>query len=226
MTARTASSQKGQGSGTQTGSNENPHSALNMGQQTNTPVNDLRSNAAEAPAPYTTPQNINTEDVLRQLVSGVRTAVTDRLSTMELQLNPENLGKMMMKLTSEEGQVTAHITLENENVRAAVENQMAIVKQNLEAQGIKVQEVTVTADAHEFERNLEEGQETSMTDAGSGAQGNAFSGEEEERRQRNGRIGDLDMRSLDSDGMQNLTEDERLAAQIMRDNGNTISINA
>ena len=101
---------------------------------------------------------------------------------------------------------------------------MGILKANLEAQGIKVNEVTVTADAHEFERNLEEGQEASMTDTGAGNSG-AFQ-EEEEGRRRGGHLGNIDMRNLDDGSLANLTEDERLAAQIMREQGNTISINA
>ena len=227
-TEATAKTNPGQNAQNQPNSNTNSNAQHNTAFTANQPtqpvVNEMRSEADVRPASYTTPVNIDTQDIMRQMVSGVRTAVTERITTMEMQLNPENMGKMTVRVSSEEGQVTAHINLENENVRTAMENQMGILKANLEAQGIKVNEVTVTADAHEFERNLEEGQEASMTDTGAGNSG-AFQ-EEEEGRRRDGHLGNIDMRTLDDGGLANLTEDERLAAQIMREQGNTISINA
>ena len=227
-TEATAKTNPGQNAQNQPNSNTNSNAQHNTAFTANQPtqpvVNEMRSEADVRPASYTTPVNIDTQDIMRQMVSGVRTAVTERITTMEMQLNPENMGKMTVRVSSEEGQVTAHINLENENVRTAMENQMGILKANLEAQGIKVNEVTVTADAHEFERNLEEGQEASMTDTGAGNSG-AFQ-EEEEGRRRGGHLGNIDMRTLDDGGLANLTEDERLAAQIMREQGNTISINA
>ncbi len=227
-TEATAKTNPGQNAQNQPNSNTNSNAQHNTAFTANQPtqpvVNEMRSEADARPASYTTPVNIDTQDIMRQMVSGVRTAVTERITTMEMQLNPENMGKMIVRVSSEEGQVTAHINLENENVRTAMENQMGILKANLEAQGIKVNEVTVTADAHEFERNLEEGQEASMTDTGAGNSG-AFQ-EEEEGRRRDGHLGNIDMRTLDDGGLANLTEDERLAAQIMREQGNTISINA
>ena len=227
-TEATAKTNPGQNAQNQPNSNTNSNAQHNTAFTANQPtqpvVNEMRSEADARPASYTTPVNIDTQDIMRQMVSGVRTAVTERITTMEMQLNPENMGKMTVRVSSEEGQVTAHINLENENVRTAMENQMGILKANLEAQGIKVNEVTVTADAHEFERNLEEGQEASMTDTGAGNSG-AFQ-EEEEGRRRGGHLGNIDMRTLDDGGLANLTEDERLAAQIMREQGNTISINA
>ena len=227
-TEATAKTNPGQNAQNQPNSNTNSNAQHNTAFTANQPtqpvVNEMRSEADVRPASYTTPVNIDTQDIMRQMVSGVRTAATERITTMEMQLNPENMGKMTVRVSSEEGQVTAHINLENENVRTAMENQMGILKANLEAQGIKVNEVTVTADAHEFERNLEEGQEASMTDTGAGNSG-AFQ-EEEEGRRRGGHLGNIDMRTLDDGGLANLTEDERLAAQIMREQGNTISINA
>lgn len=227
-TEATAKTNPGQNAQNQPNSNTNSNAQHNTAFTANQPtqpvVNEMRSEADARPASYTTPVNIDTQDIMRQMVSGVRTAVTERITTMEMQLNPENMGKMTVRVSSEEGQVTAHINLENENVRTAMENQMGILKANLEAQGIKVNEVTVTADAHEFERNLEEGQEASMTDTGAGNSG-AFQ-EEEEGRRRGGHLGNIDIRNLDDGSLANLTEDERLAAQIMREQGNTISINA
>lgn len=227
-TEATAKTNPGQNAQNQPNSNTNSNAQHNTAFTANQPtqpvVNEMRSEADARPASYTTPVNIDTQDIMRQMVSGVRTAVTERITMMEMQLNPENMGKMTVRVSSEEGQVTAHINLENENVRTAMENQMGILKANLEAQGIKVNEVTVTADAHEFERNLEEGQEASMTDTGAGNSG-GFQ-EEEEGRRRGGHLGNIDMRNLDDGSLANLTEDERLAAQIMREQGNTISINA
>ncbi|MBQ6258407.1 MAG: flagellar hook-length control protein FliK, partial [Lachnospiraceae bacterium] len=174
--------------------------------------------------PYTQ-QGINPTEIARQMISGVRTVVTESLRTMELQLNPENLGKMIIHVSEQDGQLTARINIQNENVRTAMEEQMAIVKNNLEAQGLKIESVTVTADAHEFERNLEEGN-AARNDMNSpeGREANADTSEGNDGRRQG--VRSLNMNELEGGNITDLNEDELLAARIMRENGSTLNINA
>lgn len=71
---------------------------------------------------------------------------------MEMQLNPENLGKVYVNISSKEGVIHAQLAASNEAVRAALETQVADLRQNLNQAGVKVDAVEVTVASHEFER--------------------------------------------------------------------------
>ena len=215
--------------------NQNPLSGQNQRENEFASNSNILSNNAfaaegtmETPEIPVTPysqQGINPAEIARQMISGVRTVVTESLKTMELQLNPENLGKMIIHVSEQDGQLTARINIQNENVKTAMEEQMAIVKNNLEAQGLKIESVTVTADAHEFERNLEEGN-APKNDMNSqeGRQADADPSEGNDGRRQG--VRSLNMNELESGDITDLNEDELLAARIMKENGSTLNINA
>ena len=169
-------------------------------------------------------QSIDALDLINQISSHARTTITDTVRSMEMELNPESLGRMLMKVSEQEGTVSAHITVQNEDVKEALSNQMALLKTNLEATGMKVDEVTVTADPHEFERNLEEGQET--PDFSNGPENGTGNGNEAYEESKNNGIGSINLSTMTSADAEKLSEDERLQANIMNDNGNTMNIKA
>ena len=161
-------------------------------------------------------QVIDVQDVMEQIVQSARVITTSSDTTMEMQLNPENLGKIFMEITTKEGAVSAKIVAQNEAVRDALEAQVVELKQNLNQAGVKVDAVEVTVSSHEFERNLEQ----------NGKQDEQLAEQREEqeqsgeRRRRN-----LNLNSLDElSGV--MTEEESLVAQIMQDNGNTMDVKA
>ena len=65
-----------------------------------------------------------------------------------MQLNPENLGKVTVMLATEESGITAKITAETEMAKNAIEQQLTILKENFEKQGLKVTEIEVTIASH------------------------------------------------------------------------------
>ena len=161
-------------------------------------------------------QVIDVQDIMEQIVQSARVITTSSDTTMEMQLNPENLGKIFMEITTKEGTVSAKIVAQNEAVRDALEAQIVELKQNLNQAGVKVDAVEVTVSSHEFERNLEQ----------NGKQDEQLAEQREEqeqsgeRRRRN-----LNLNSLDElSGV--MTEEESLVAQIMQDNGNTMDVKA
>ncbi len=161
-------------------------------------------------------QVIDVQDVMEQIVQSARVITTSSDTTMEMQLNPENLGKIFMEITTKEGTVSAKIVAQNEAVRDALEAQIVELKQNLNQAGVKVDAVEVTVSSHEFERNLEQ----------NGKQDEQLAEQREEqeqsgeRRRRN-----LNLNSLDElSGI--MTEEESLVAQMMQDNGNTMDVKA
>lgn len=157
---------------------------------------------------------IDVQDIMNQITEFAKVNLSPENSSIEMQLNPENLGKVYLHIAAtKEGNITAELAVSSETVKTALEAQIADLRTSLNQQGIKVDAVEVAIASHEFERNLEQ---------------NA-SGEEQQgsQREESGRTagrrlfrGELDELS----GLMN--EEEALAAQIMKDHGNTMDITA
>jgi flagellar hook-length control protein FliK len=99
-----------------------------------------------------------TMDIMNQVLDYMKVTVKADTQNLEMQLHPENLGTLQIHLASKGGTVTANFITQNEAVKSALESQMIQLKENFEEQGIKVNAIEVTVQAHEFERNLEQGQ--------------------------------------------------------------------
>ena len=157
---------------------------------------------------------IDVQDIMNQITEFAKVNLSPENSSIEMQLNPENLGKVYLHIAAtKEGNITAELAVSSETVKTALEAQIADLRTSLNQQGIKVDAVEVAIASHEFERNLEQ---------------NA-SGEEQQgsQREESGRTagrrlfrGELDELS----GLMN--EEEALAAQIMKDHGNNMDVTA
>ena len=157
--------------------------------------------------------SVDTMDLLEQVAEQIRVNVSEGTSSMEMQLNPENLGKVYVNISSKEGMIHAQLAASNEAVRAALETQVADLRQNLNQAGVKVVAIEVTVASHEFEKNLEQNQENEKQQG------------ERQQEQSGGRRRNLNLSSLD--GLSGLmTEEETLAAQMMRENGNSMDVTA
>lgn len=177
-------------------------------------VQTIRTDNITAAPTTAAPQNVvfNTLDVIRQVSEFTRVMYQGDTTSMEMQLNPENLGKIYVQVTAKEGVVTAHLAVQNEIVKEALENQTIQLRENMNQQGIKVEAVEVTIASHEFERNLEQNQ-----------QGNAQD-EQREQASKSPRR-NISMNQLDElSGL--MSEEEMLVAKIMRDNGNSVDFTA
>ena len=154
---------------------------------------------------------VDVEEIMRQVSHMTKVMVSQAESSIEMQLNPANLGKVYLQVVSREGVVTAQIAAQNEAVKEALESQVAILKENMNQQGIKVEAIEVTIASHEFERNLEQNQQ------------NPSGQQEEEARQASRR--NINLNSLDElEGA--LSEEENLVAKIMSEQGNSVNLTA
>lgn len=171
------------------------------------------------PAAVKTPENVpefsrqlDTLDLIRQVTEFTKITVREAQTTMEMQLNPEHLGKIYIEVTTKEGNVSAHIMTQNELVKEALEAQMAELKQSMNQAGVKVDAVEVTVGSHEFEKNLEQNAKQEERQA-----------EEQEKASPKTRRINLD--ELDElSGV--MSEEEALVAQIMADHGNSVDYTA
>ena len=97
------------------------------------------------------------EEILNQVADHIKSNVTEDMSSLEMVLHPASLGSVAVRLVSQDGQVTAQFTAQNDAVRDALQSQLAVLKENMEQAGVKVEAVEVTVASHAFEQNLEQG---------------------------------------------------------------------
>ncbi len=99
-------------------------------------------------------------EIINQINAYIRQNTAAHITEWQMQLNPEHLGTVNLNVTAKEGVVTAQFTTQNEAVKAVMEAQVMILKENLEQQGVKVEAVEVTVASHEFEQNLQQGDDS------------------------------------------------------------------
>ena len=96
-------------------------------------------------------------DIANQIIEEIKVVIKPSQTSMELQLNPENLGKVQLTLTSKEGVMTAQFTTQTQMAKEAIESQLQVLKQNLENQGVKVEAIEVNVSNFSFTGNNEAG---------------------------------------------------------------------
>lgn len=95
--------------------------------------------------------------IVNQILDDIRMYAKPEMTSMEMQLEPEHLGKVTLSIVSKAGHITAQIAAQNEVAKEAIESQLNLLKDNLNHQGIKVEAIEVTIASHGFEENLEKG---------------------------------------------------------------------
>lgn len=164
--------------------------------------------------------DINTDDLISQIVDKARQTLSSRVSSLEMELHPQSLGKIFLQVTEKSGDVTAHLYAQNEAVKHALENRLADLTEDLNRQGVRVNEVTISVEPHAFDENLEKNMSNQFgNNPNSGTQSGTFEGESSSGGSRSRSTIDLRNGALSDD----MTSDEVLEASIMQDNGNTVS---
>ncbi|MGN0306431.1 MAG: flagellar hook-length control protein FliK [Lachnospiraceae bacterium] len=157
---------------------------------------------------------VSGQDIINQITEQIKVSIKADTTQMELQLNPASLGSLKVQIASKAGVLTATFITQNEAVKAALEGQMVQLKENFEQQGLKVEAVEVNVEARGFERSLDQ-QEKGQ---------NSF----QEKPRKNGRKISL----INPDGAEeellpeNLSEEDRIVADMMLRNGNTVDYTA
>jgi len=86
---------------------------------------------------------VDVKNLIDQLVQKAELTVKANSSEMKIQLEPESLGKITIKIALEDGLLTARFTTDNHQVKHILENNLSSLRQSLEAQGIKVEKTEV-----------------------------------------------------------------------------------
>lgn len=150
-------------------------------------INDFQGDVAQA-------------DIIRQVVEAVRVNLSSDHTSMTLQLNPENLGRVQISVIQKNGIMQAQIIAENEAAKNAIEGNLALLQESLDHQELKVESVEVMIASYEF-FNQQEQQSNEQNS-------------NQTRRQSN--VGSFE--SVDE-----VLEDEVLEDEIMRAQGNSVN---
>ncbi|WP_029232088.1 flagellar hook-length control protein FliK [Butyrivibrio sp. VCB2006] len=205
----------------QTSKDNNESSNNNLSGQAQNPnlFNQLLNNLTEnidvvptGPAEYT--DRAQMENIIRQIADRITITSAAEEHSIEMQLHPASLGNVNILLTSSKEGIVAKFTAQNEIVKEAVETQMMTLQQKFNEQGIKVTSIEVTIASHAFEQNLQQGDDNN----------NAFNQQQAKKGRTLRRI---NLAEIDEDGEAEAMNDaDRIAAQMMAANGNSVDFSA
>ncbi|KYZ77290.1 hypothetical protein AXX12_03945 [Anaerosporomusa subterranea] len=119
----------------------------------NNGLTELRAGKLDEPVFDTTQQvaTPNQQDIIRQIVDRARLYLRPaNQSEMVLQLRPEHLGELTLKVSVESGLVSATFHSDNPEVRQVIEASLPQLKQDLSQQGIKLDSVSVFSGSEQF----------------------------------------------------------------------------
>lgn len=191
------------------GNKEHQNAGTSFNQQFVNQLTEAIDNATGTGSTY----GVNGQEILRQITDYIRVHVNVETTEMELQLHPASLGNIKVQLASTEGVLTAIFTTENEAVKAALESQLVQLKENFAQQGLKVESVEVNVSAQGFERSLDQQEQQGQ---------NQFQNANGRNRSRRIRLNGID--GTEDILPEDMTEDDRIVADMMIRNGNSVDI--
>ena len=155
------------------------------------------------------PMSNQSVQIIEQIVRQIRVSVTDTTSTMEMQLNPERLGKVLLTISAKEGMMTANFTVQTEEARLALESQMYQLRDTLEQKEIKVEAVSISVSDFSFAQGGGDDADSKNLEQGDGKSRRfQFEDSEEEAQEASDK------------------EAERVRKSVMRDHGGSVDFTA
>lgn len=121
-------------------------------------------------------QVITKKEIAFQIVEKAKVLLDGNKSEMIMDLKPDNLGKLSLKLITERGLVIAKFVAENNQVRAAIEANMDTLKESLEKQGFSIQEFSVSVNQNKNKHQDGNGENPNALRKSSGKDKGSLSG--------------------------------------------------
>lgn len=174
-----------------------------QGQQNQNPLQLQNVEAQTTVAHAESFVSVETEQIMNQIMDYMKIQLNADTSSLEMQLQPESLGTLQIRISAKEGIMTAQFTTTSESVRAVLEGQMVQLQQQLENQNIKVDAIEVMVQTHHFESALEQGEERQQAQEG-----------------KKNKARKIDLSQMDE--MEEISEDDKIVAEMMAANGNTV----
>ncbi len=176
------------------------------------PAENLQQTQGSAIAAEQTTERFDlqrTQKIIDQIADYVKIHSGEKLTSMEIALNPASLGSVNLHVSSKGGVISAQLYAQDEAVRAALESQVAALKESLEAQGMKVDAIEITEHSHQLEQNLDQ---------------NGGQQESAEAQKKSGRrLLNLDELPEEEAYEEKMTQAEKLQIEMMRMGGNKLN---
>lgn len=87
---------------------------------------------------------VQAREIISQVVEKAKVVLTGDKSEMIMDLKPDSLGKISLKVVTEQGIVMAKFVAESQQVKQVLESNMQLLKDSLEKQGLDVQGFSVS----------------------------------------------------------------------------------
>lgn len=140
------SGSKASGSSLQSALDKTDNSYSNLNQLSPVPNNDfqnviLKNAVSKIPT-------ANYKDVIEQVINSTKVVSTeDGVNEMVIKLNPENLGKLSLKLVTENGIIKANFIAENQKVKEIIEANFNQLKESFSNQGLNIGNLSVSVNS-------------------------------------------------------------------------------
>lgn len=92
-------------------------------------------------------------DISKQIIEQIKVKLQTDQTSIEMRLYPEHLGKLAFQVSTKSGILTASFTTENEVTKEIIESQLHVLKEQLNLQGLKVEELEVEVGISQFFTN-------------------------------------------------------------------------
>lgn len=176
------------------------------------PAENLQQTQGSAIAAEQTTERFDlqrTQKIIDQIADYVKIHSSEKLTSMEIELNPASLGSVNLHVSSKGGVISAQLYAQDEAVRAALESRVAALKESLEAQGMRVDAIEITEHSHQLEQNLDQ---------------NGGQQESAEAQKKSGRrLLNLDELPEEEAYEEEMTQAEKLQIEMMRMGGNKLN---
>lgn len=154
---------------------------------------------------------VDAQDIMNQIGEYIKLNLKADVQELELQLHPASLGNVNIQLTAKDGMITAQFTTQNEAVKAAIESQLVQLRTQFDEQGLKVDAVEVAVADYRFNQNFSGNEENAGKSAG-----------ESKKNRKKINLNEIDLDELPED----MEDSDRITAQMMAQNGNTVDFTA
>lgn len=148
---------------------------------------------------------IEQADIVRQVIDSIKVNISKENTSITVQLNPENLGKVQVSVANRNGIMQAQIVAETESARHAIENSIAVLKETFDNHELKVDAVEVMVAPQDFFNN-----------------GNREDGFNENNQNKTSQ-GTSKLNINEDMDEDELSEDDKLAVTMMKAQGNSVS---
>lgn len=150
----------------------------------------------------------NAQEIFDQIGEYIKNLSTKDTSEVEIALHPEELGNLHIRVSNQDGIVTAKLIAENEAVKNVLESQLVTLKASFEEQGIKVNSVEVSVETKSFDQGMNQNSESGSRN---------MSGKKASVRR-------INLAQIDD--MEDLDDEELMAVEMMKADGNSVDYKA